>query len=119
VDVLLVLLIIFMVGAPLAISGVDVNLPTGNSKSLSMNSTPIVISIDNNGEIYLKEKKVTLKTLPQKMRALGGNSPDKPLVYIRADRAVSYGRVMEVMAICQTEGFTKMGMMNQLTNKSK
>ncbi|MEY4063870.1 MAG: protein TolR [Pseudomonadota bacterium] len=114
VDVMLVLLIIFMVTAPFAVSGVDIQLPKAKAKTLSLGQDPVVVSVSTDGEFYLGKKAVKAKELSEKIQtAIAGQ--ELPTVFIRADRDVVYARVMEAMAAAQTAGAKKIGMMGEGT----
>lgn len=114
VDVMLVLLIIFMVTAPFAVSGVDIQLPKSKAKTLSLGQDPIVVSISGQGEFFLGKKAVKKDELVNKIQtALAGH--DQPTVFIRADRDVAYAKVMDAMSAAQTAGAKKIGMMGEGT----
>ncbi|MDF3023846.1 MAG: TolR [Alphaproteobacteria bacterium] len=111
VDVMLVLLIIFMVTAPLLSAGVQVTLPKANAKSLSQNdSKPLEVSIDGSGQIYLGETKVTLDRLTGMLQAIATESKDRR-VYLRADTKLPYGKVAAVMGTITTSGLSNVSML--------
>src|SRR5438874_9747179 len=99
VDVMLVLLIVFMVSAPLLTVGVPIELPQSQAKALEQNNEPLAISINERGQIFLQNDEIKLDDLLPKLKAIidarGGNSND--LIYIRGDRTVAYGAMMRVM----------------------
>jgi biopolymer transport protein TolR len=109
VDVMLVLLIIFMVTAPLLTAGVPVDLPKTQAKPLTQDREPLSITVRKDGQIYLQNTPVSLDTLVVRLTAIATNGYDER-VYVRGDAAVDYGRVMEVMATLQTAGFTHIGL---------
>ncbi len=109
VDVMLVLLIIFMVTAPMMTQGVDVNLPETTAKPLRQDEKPAVISIDKKGVIALGEIKGDLNLLSQELHKLSQSSPDKTIL-LKADKQVPYGIVAQVMAEVKDAGFNKLGM---------
>jgi biopolymer transport protein TolR len=112
VDVMLVLLIIFMVTAPFAVSGVDIQLPKSESKTLSLGQDPVVVSVSSQGDFFLGKKTVKRDELIGKIQtAIAGQ--ELPTVFIRADRDVAYAKVMEAMAAAQTAGAKKIGMMGE------
>ncbi len=112
VDVMLVLLIIFMVTAPFAVSGVDIQLPKSRSKTLSLGQDPVVVSVSDRGEFFLGKKVVKKEELVGKIQtAIAGQ--DQPTVFIRADRDVVYAKVMEAMSAAQTAGAKRIGMMGE------
>ena len=107
VDVMLVLLIIFMVTAPMLSTGVPVNLPDSNAKPLDQNPIEIGISITQDGTIYLGETPLEPGTLAQRLAEVPPAPDGKPpLVVLRADRTLDYGRVMAVMGELNNAGFT-------------
>jgi len=109
VDVMLVLLIIFMVTAPLLTAGVPVDLPKTNAKPLTEDREPLSVTIRKDGSIYLQQSAVTPDTLVEKLKAIALNGYEER-IYVRADAAVPSGRLIEVMAILNTAGFTKVGL---------
>ncbi len=113
VDVMLVLLVIFMVTAPMMTQGVDVDLPKTTSRALRQKETPIVISINKRGDIFLNRVKGSEKILRQQLRKLALNDGTKRPVYLKADRRVQYGVVAVVMADIKAAGFNKLGMVTK------
>ncbi|MFZ9521163.1 MAG: ExbD/TolR family protein [Silvanigrellaceae bacterium] len=112
VDVMLVLMIIFMITAPFAVSGVDIQLPKSKAKTLSLGQDPIVVSISSQGEFFLGKKSVEREELVGKIQtALVGH--DSPTVFIRADRDVAYAKVMDAMTAAHSAGAKKIGMMGE------
>ena len=112
VDVMLVLLVIFMVTAPLLTVGVPVDLPKTEAKPLQGQDEPLAVSVDKDGEIWLQETKVDAATLVPRLNAIVGNKPDTR-IFVRGDKTVSYGRVLEVMGILNTAGFTRVGLVTE------
>lgn len=112
VDVMLVLLIIFMVTAPMMTQGLDVDLPETTTKSLRQEENPIVVTIDKEGKISLDKFTVTQKVLLQELGKYGTDVKGKP-IYLKADKAVPYGIVVSVMADIKQAGFDKLGMITQ------
>lgn len=112
VDVILVLLIIFMVAAPMLQQGVDVDLPEVDASAVESTQEDFVLSIQNDGKIYLGADKNTahsLESLEEKLNAIFENKEKKEL-YIRADKGIRYGYVVQVMALCQKAGVERIGM---------
>ncbi len=110
VDVMLVLLVIFMITAPLLTTGVNVNLPKAHARALSkQDNTPLEISINAGGHIYIGQTRVTIEELKEKLTAIAKQTPDRR-VYIRADHHLSYGQVMGIMAVASTSGFSKIAL---------
>ncbi|MES2288573.1 MAG: protein TolR [Pseudomonadota bacterium] len=111
VDVMLVLLIIFMVTAPLLVAGVPVNLPDARSKPLDQDAKPIQISLDAQGKIFVNDAEVTNDALPDALTRLAARGGDKgPQVFLRADRGLDYGRVMRVMGELSRAGITRVAL---------
>src|SRR6516165_1640271 len=108
VDVMLVLLIVFMVSAPLLTVGVPINLPSSQAKSLSQNTDPLTVAVDAQGQLYLQDAKITADDLLQKLQAVtasrgGVNAP----IFFRADRALNYGTVMRLLGRLNAAGYSK------------
>jgi len=112
VDVMLVLLIIFMVTAPLMTSGVNVDLPKTDAQQLNADSEPISVTIDAQGQIYLQNDKVDLGALVAKLQAAAQSNPDRR-IFVRGDKDLAYGRVMQVMGTITQGGFTKVALLAQ------
>ncbi len=110
VDVMLVLLIIFMVTAPLMTSGVDVDLPKTDAKPLNSDSQPLTVTINAEGKIYLQDTEVELPDLVAKLQAVSQNNAERR-IFVRGDRAVSYGLVMQVMGTITQGGFSKVALL--------
>jgi biopolymer transport protein TolR len=110
VDVMLVLLIIFMVTAPLMTSGVSVDLPKTSSQPLNTDSEPVTVSINAEGGIFLQEQPVDLPDLVAKLQAIAQNNPERR-IFVRGDKANTYGRIMEVMGTITEGGFTKVALL--------
>jgi biopolymer transport protein TolR len=110
VDVMLVLLIIFMVTAPMMTSGVNVDLPKTDAKPLNTDSQPLTVSINAQGQIYLQNETVDLSQLVAKLQAISENNPDRR-IFVRGDKDLSYGRIMQVMGTITQGGFTKVALL--------
>jgi biopolymer transport protein TolR len=112
VDVMLVLLIIFMVTAPLLVAGVPVNLPDARSKALDQDAKPVQLSLDATGKIFLNDQEVPEAALPDELTrvAARGTGDQGPQVFLRADRALDYGRVMRVMGELSRAGLTRVAL---------
>jgi biopolymer transport protein TolR len=111
VDVMLVLLIIFMVTAPLLMAGVPVNLPDSRAKALVQEQEPVQISLDQTGQIFLGDQPVVAGELPLRLAAIaekGGEEP--PQVFLRADRGLDYGAVMKVMGELNRAGLNRVSL---------
>lgn len=111
IDVMLVLLVIFMVAAPLLTTGVPVDLPKTGASQLNIEQKPLSVSINDKGQIFLQEKEVRLETLTAEISAVAKQGFDER-IYVRGAAQVNYGRVAEVMGLLQKAGFTKIGLIN-------
>ena len=109
VDVMLVLLIVFMVAAPLMTVGVPIELPKTQAKQLSTSTEPLTISVLANHTIYLQDTVIKLEELAPKLQALAKNGNNEQLM-LRADTNTNYGSVMEVMGTLNQAGYTKIGL---------
>jgi biopolymer transport protein TolR len=118
VDVMLVLLVIFMVTAPLLTVGVPVDLPQTKAPAINEPKEPLVITIDAKGEVYLQNSKIDAKDLAARLAAITSNNPDAA-IYVRGDRAIDYGRVLEIMGIVSAAGFTKVSLIAELPKNDK
>ena len=121
VDVMLVLLIIFMVAAPLMTSGVQIDLPSAKGKPLDAPKTePLIVSINSKGEVYLGEEKNTpmpVADLPGKLQAIGktrGTNVNEDTIFVRGDKKVEYGFVARVMTELKNAGFKKLSLVTQV-----
>jgi biopolymer transport protein TolR len=112
VDVMLVLLIIFMVTAPMMMQGVDVNLPQTTTKHIKTKEDPLILTVNKKGEIFLEDHKIKLEDLETKMKTIFKYRRDKE-VLLRADKALSYGFVVKVMAGVKRAGITRLGMVTE------
>ncbi len=113
VDVMLVLLIIFMVTAPLLVAGVPVDLPDSRAKALKTDDVPIQISLDRKGQVFIDKLAVPTAALPAKLAALRTARQDDARIYVRADRSLDYGRVMEVVGEVSAAGFKKVALVSE------
>lgn len=109
VDVMLVLLIVFMVAAPLLTVGVPVDLPKTAAASINDRVEPLTISVNGKGQIYLQESEIRAEELGAKLKAITANKPDTT-IFVRGDKGLAYGRVMEVMGLVASAGFAKVSL---------
>jgi biopolymer transport protein TolR len=116
IDVMLVLLIIFMVAAPLLATGVAVDLPQTKSAPLNIDQKPVSISIDDKGQIFLMDEPVQAEQLVDKLKAAAKSGADDR-VYVRGSKAVNYGRVAEVMSLVTGAGFKKVALVTEPDRK--
>lgn len=118
VDVMLVLLIIFMVTAPMMTQGLEVDLPQTTDKALRQEEEPLVVTLDKEGEIYLGKVKVPRSLLNQQLGAMTDEEKKRP-IYLRADRSVAYGDVVSLMDVIKNAGFGKLGMITQPADEKR
>jgi biopolymer transport protein TolR len=122
VDVMLVLLIIFMVTAPLLVTGVPVNLPQNRAKALDQDQKPSVVSIDRDGALFIDDKEVTETDLPSRLdeiRSTGMQGDQPPQIFLRADKAIDYGRVSLVLGELNRAGLNKVALVSTAASKPK
>ncbi len=112
VDVMLVLLVIFMVTAPLLTSGVPVDLPKTNSGQLKGDDQPLTISVDKQGRVFLQDTEVQLDELAPRLKAITQAKPDTR-IFVKGDTGINYGRVMEVMGQLGAAGFPHVALLTQ------
>lgn len=112
VDVMLVLLVIFMVTAPILQQGVSVNLPQVEAAPLTGEEDQLVVAVDRQSVVYLNDTRMTLSELDAKLKAILRERPDRQ-VYLRADREVRYGDVMKVIAAVRNAGVQRLGMVTE------
>ena len=112
VDVMLVLLIIFMVTAPLLTVGVQVDLPETSADTLPEESEPLTLTINSKGEVFIQETKIEFDNLIKKILAVSNNRTDTR-IYVRGDKTINYGRVLEVMGKLSGSGFTKVALISE------
>jgi biopolymer transport protein TolR len=113
VDVMLVLLIVFMVAAPLLTVGVPVDLPQTNAPAINEQKEPLVISVNNEGKLFLQNTEVADDQIVARLKAITNNNPDAT-IYVRGDKAINYGRVMEVMGMVGAAGYTKVSLIAEM-----
>jgi biopolymer transport protein TolR len=113
VDVMLVLLIVFMVTAPLLTVGVPVDLPKTKAQALSQDREPLSVTVRSNGRIYLQNTPIAEDDLVPRLTAIAANGYDQR-IFVRGDKSVDYGRVMEVMALISAAGFTHIGLVTDI-----
>jgi len=116
VDVMLVLLIVFMVTAPLLTVGVEVDLPKTKAGAINADAAPLVVSIKSDGSLYLQETVVESEALIPRLKAISNANPDVR-IFVRGDRAISYGEVLSVMGRIQSAGFEKVALVAKLPEK--
>ena len=109
---MLVLLIIFMVTAPLLTVGVQVDLPETSADTLPEENEPLTLTINAKGEIFIQETKIEFDNIIQKILAVSNNRTDTR-IYVRGDKTINYGRVLEIMGILSGSGFTKVALISE------
>ena len=109
VDVILVLLIIFMVSAPMLTSGVPIDLPESQAKPLSADKDPISITIDPNGKIFLQDTEIPLDGIVPKLKAIATTGYDER-IFVRGDKTSNYGAIMQVMGLISSAGYRNIGL---------
>ena len=118
VDVMLVLLIIFMVAAPMMMQGMDVQLPQTQSKAISSKEERLVVSLNKKQEIFINEYRVSRSELQEKLKILYQNKKDGE-VFLRADRSLPYGFVVQIMSDIKNAGIEKLGMVTEPGEEKK
>ncbi|HVJ78491.1 MAG TPA: biopolymer transporter ExbD [Hyphomicrobium sp.] len=112
VDVMLVLLIIFMVAAPLMVQGVPLDLPKTSATKLGAIKKPMVVSLSPDGKLYIRDEEVTPQTLVSRLTEIKSTEGDG-VVYVRADRKIAYGDVMELLGKVGDSGFSHVSLLSQ------
>ncbi len=113
VDVLLVLLIIFMVAAPMMTSGVDVELPKGALNPINEKEAPITIAVKSDGAIFVQDEEVKLRSLDSHLLEMTNNNLDSK-IYVKADKNLDYGRVMEIVKVTSLAGFSQVVLVTEI-----
>ena len=117
VDVMLVLLVVFMVTAPLLSVGVIIDLPKTQAAVLEGQDEPLEVTVDSSGQVYVQELEVEMAQLVPRLIAITGRKPDTR-IFVRGDRAIDYGRVMEVMARINVAGYTRVALVTETPGAS-
>jgi biopolymer transport protein TolR len=120
VDVMLVLLIIFMVSAPLLTVGVPIDLPQSQAKSIEQDKEPLTISVNDKGQIFLQNSEITVEDLVPKMQAVAqARGGTEARVYVRGDKKVDYGTMMLVMGRLSSAGFHRVALVTEFEQGAK
>jgi biopolymer transport protein TolR len=120
VDVMLVLLIIFMVSAPLLTVGVPIDLPQTQAKSLDQDKEPLTVSVDDKGAVFLQNSAVALDDLLPKLQAIAeARGGSEARIYVRGDKSVNYGSMMKIMGRLSAAGFHKVALVTEFEQGSK
>ena len=117
VDVMLVLLVIFMVAAPMMSTGVCVDLPQGNSAPSLPESQPLTISLDKQGRLFLRDKEVSVEQLMESLKNIANATNER--LYLRADKELSYAKVVEIMTVLIGAGYSKIALVTDSNNATK
>jgi biopolymer transport protein TolR len=113
VDVMLVLLIIFMVSAPMLTVGVPIDLPQSKANSLNDEKEPLTISVDNSGKIFIQDTVVTLDAIVERLKAITKQGYEER-IYVRGDKSVNYGQIMRVMGTISSAGFRRVALITEM-----
>jgi biopolymer transport protein TolR len=113
VDVMLVLLIVFMVAAPLLTVGVPIDLPESQAKSIEQDKEPLTVSVNDKGQVYLQETEIAVEELVAKLKAIAKNGTEER-IYVRGDRKVDYGTVMRVMGRLSAAGYRRVALVTEV-----
>ncbi len=113
VDVMLVLLVIFMVTAPLMTSAVEVDLPKTQAAQATGQDEPLIVSLNAAGKVFLQETEMEVDALVPRLQAITQNKPEQR-IFVRADKSLPYGRVMEVMGTLSAAGFAKVALVSEM-----
>jgi len=120
VDVMLVLLIIFMVSAPLLTVGVPIDLPQSQAKSIEQDKEPLTISVNDKGQVFLQNSEITVEDLVPKMQAVAqARGGTEARVYVRGDKKVDYGTMMQVMGRLSSAGFHRVALVTEFEQGAK
>jgi biopolymer transport protein TolR len=118
VDVMLVLLVVFMVTAPMMTVAVPVDLPKTQARTVSQDKEPLVVSINAEGHLYLQDKPLRLDELIPKLKAITGANAEAR-IFVRGDKQIAYGKIIEVMGSISAAGFTKVALVAELPNPGR
>ncbi len=116
VDVMLVLLIIFMITSPMLVAGIEVDLPQTESAPISGSDKPLVLSIDKNERLFLLDTLISKDSLVEKLKEITKENKDTR-IFIKGDKSVSYGVIVETMARIKNSGFTKVALISDIKHK--
>jgi len=117
VDVMLVLLIVFMVAAPLLTVGVPIDLPESQAKSIEQNKDPLTVSVNDKGQVFLQNTEIAVDDIVAKLKAIAKNGTEER-IYVRGDRKVDYGTVMRVMGRLSAAGYRRVALVTEVEQGS-
>lgn len=118
VDVMLVLLVIFMITAPMMTAGVNVDLPKSAAKAISGQDEPLNVAVTSSGDIYIQKTQVKLDELANKLKAIAGENKEIR-IFVRGDKNVDYGRIMQAVGEINAAGFTKVSLVTETGGSKK
>ena len=113
VDVMLVLLVVFMITAPLLTVGVPVELPQTQAPPINEPKEPLTITVNRDGDVFIQETGIAIDSLVPRLLAITGSNPDA-ILYVRGDKAINYGRVLEIMSLVSSAGFRKVSLVAEM-----
>jgi biopolymer transport protein TolR len=113
VDVMLVLLIVFMVAAPLLTVGVPIDLPESQAKSIDQDKEPLTVSVNDKGQVFLQNTEIAVEEIVAKLKAISKNGTEER-IYVRGDRKVDYGTVMRVMGRLSAAGYRRVALVTEV-----
>jgi len=113
VDVMLVLLVVFMITAPLLTAGVPVDLPKTNAPEIIGQEEPLTVTVDSKGKLWIQETDIEIEELVPKLEAITRSRRDTR-IFVRGDRTIAYGKVMEVMGLINLAGFTRVALLTEM-----
>ncbi len=116
VDVMLVLLIIFMITSPMMVAGISVDLPETSAAPVAGQDEPLSVTIDSKGRVYIQDTKIKMSDLSIKLRAITGEKRDTR-IFVRGDKAIDYGKVMEVVGAINAAGFSKVALITDVSGR--
>jgi len=119
IDVMLVLLVIFMITAPLLTIGVKVDLPKVAAPSVNDNETPIVVFVDESGKVFVGDVPTTVDTLPEKLKAMIDANMKDPKIFVKGDKSINYGTIMSVMGSINRAGFKKVVLVTDMPTQNR
>ncbi len=118
VDVMLVLLVIFMITAPMLVSGIKVDLPDTTSKPIAGQEEPLAVSIDKNGKFYIMDTAIEEKQLVEKLKAITKEKMDTR-VFVRGDKSLTYGAIMSIVSEINAAGFSRVALITNVKTEKK
>jgi len=118
VDVMLVLLVVFMVTAPMMTIAVPIDLPKTNANTVNQDKEPLIVSVSAEGRVYIQDKAFRVDEVVPKLKAITGVNPDTR-IFVRGDKSLAYGKIMEIMGLISAAGFSKVALVAELPGPSE